>query len=386
MSEWAAIIYGRTYEVDFRLLTRPKDFNNKAVNWAKEHILATMRSPEELYGCQRWSVFQDDDYCVVGLTCMASDLSEEMNADEVHRPIYVFVGFVTRRKNGVTIPIPSRNLEPFKKIYKEYVSKRWEEKVYQTEQVDKSSQALSEYRQEEQLQIENVVNSGSVELNVNQSQVSLWFDSPEKRKLLWSSAAQKQGTFSLCLGLARLKDVVYGPFLNVSVNGLSKEITIQMEKEKIVDAYEYDSKASRQEDNTSHVVEPLKKPKGNASASKFDFVNFSVGAIGGAMGGMVRGPAGSIVGGAVGGSIGGVVGDTVGGIIGGAAGGALGGGLIGLVVGGTLSGLISLGLKRSENDDEPPPLTPKKADLSQNKSLSKQTPFGFRKKSGSDKD
>ena len=45
-SKWAAIVYSRTYEVDFRFIVLPKAFTEKDKKWAEKYILGTTRLPE----------------------------------------------------------------------------------------------------------------------------------------------------------------------------------------------------------------------------------------------------------------------------------------------------------------------------------------------------
>ncbi|NJN08167.1 MAG: hypothetical protein HC815_09270 [Richelia sp. RM1_1_1] len=70
MNQWSALVYGRTYEVDFRLIAMPEDFNDEDKKWALKYILGTTRSPEKLPEQPRWSLFKNDKYCVVGVTAL----------------------------------------------------------------------------------------------------------------------------------------------------------------------------------------------------------------------------------------------------------------------------------------------------------------------------
>ena len=72
--QWAAIVYGRTYHLDFRFITIPHDFTASDITWASQHILATTHQARNLPSNPRWSLFKNDSYCVVGITCMVRDL------------------------------------------------------------------------------------------------------------------------------------------------------------------------------------------------------------------------------------------------------------------------------------------------------------------------
>ncbi len=102
MSEWSAIAYGRTYEVDYRFLAIPQDFTREDCEWAKKYIVATMHYRENLKNL-RWSMFKNQKYCVIGLTCRVSNfinsndnIQFDISADKHKRPIYVFVGYVAK--------------------------------------------------------------------------------------------------------------------------------------------------------------------------------------------------------------------------------------------------------------------------------------------------
>ncbi|MDF5711446.1 MAG: hypothetical protein PUP90_28165 [Nostoc sp. S4] len=103
MSDWSAIAYGRTYEVDYRFLAIPEDFTPIDCEWAKKYIVATMHYRENLKGYFRQSIFKNKKYCVIGLTCRVSDLINnndniqfDIGYDKQNRYIYVFIGHVAK--------------------------------------------------------------------------------------------------------------------------------------------------------------------------------------------------------------------------------------------------------------------------------------------------
>lgn len=223
MSNWATIIYGRTYEVDFRLIVKPEDFEDQDIEWAKSHILVTTRWAEKLSDRPRWSVFKNCRHCIVGVTCMASEISQDINEDRIGRPLFVFVGYVAKAPFS---PIPPMNLELFKPIYDQYVRQRWFEKSYQTREADllsKSEYAELEYSQPEYT-ADDVI--AIPVLNVNSDRIYLWSDNDENRQLLWLGASQEQAPVpvSLCLGLERKEDAIQGVFLNATAIDVSEKI------------------------------------------------------------------------------------------------------------------------------------------------------------------
>ena len=81
----------------------PNNFTAQDIQWASTYIVATTQQARNLAGSPRWSLFKNDSYCVVGVTCMVRDLIKQSAADSVNimtkddqgRPLYVFVGYVT---------------------------------------------------------------------------------------------------------------------------------------------------------------------------------------------------------------------------------------------------------------------------------------------------
>lgn len=236
MSEWSAIVYGRTYEVDYRLIAIPEDFRNQEQKWALNYIKGTARTSEALPGRPRWSLFKNKDYCVVGVTCMARELianskyefSEEMTKDSVARPLYLFVGYVARPPFP---PIPSMNFEFFSQLYN-YVEQRWTVKSYQ----EASSTPISVLYEEQkdladsELRPSKNFDPKEYEFKADKQKAFLWLDTEEERKNLWFLAEQQAikspEDFSLCLGLANQKDALDSPFENVIVANFKDRISL----------------------------------------------------------------------------------------------------------------------------------------------------------------
>lgn len=220
----ATIIYGRTLDEGFRLLVKPNDFGKDETEWAKKCILATVRSDEKLPSGKRWAVFQNEKHCIVGVACMASELSSDMNTDG-KRNLYTFVGLVGRDYFGV----PTMDVEPFRKAYEEYVRPRWLDKFSSHAEAQRVADQFPSTYREEKLNLVIVPESQDiVQWNMDFTRAKLFPDSESRREKLWIEAtrqARSKKDFSLCLGLARKKDVVEnGRFLNVTVVGLKEEI------------------------------------------------------------------------------------------------------------------------------------------------------------------
>lgn len=248
MSKWSALVYGRTYEVDFRLIAMPEIFTEQDKQWALKHILGTTRSPEKLSEQPRWSLFKNEHHCVIGVTCMARELIqnsryaivEDMTKDFGGRPIYVFVGYVAELDREHALPpIPKysdKDLEIFAPLY-EYVQQRWLVKSYQQES---KFPLLSKYEEIDYLAAQLFTDFDGDYFNLNQidSQiVRLWPD--ENKENLWLAAAQQitnsqAKSVSLCLGLATQKDAVESPFLNATAFGIRQKDDISRKIESSV--------------------------------------------------------------------------------------------------------------------------------------------------------
>ncbi|MEM8777602.1 MAG: hypothetical protein AAGF26_01760 [Cyanobacteria bacterium P01_G01_bin.49] len=248
--KWASIVYSRTYEVDFRLLAVPENFNANDKQWSLDYILATTRSAKELSEKPRWSLFKNSKYCVIGVTCMLRDLisqdsqiSEDMTKDSKLRPLYGFFGYVskvgTEGKNSDFPFYRDNDIKLFKPLY-QYISEQWLVKNY--EELSRVSK-LTEYRDLDYVQsqpsTDDSMDSNLLQLNYqyqshrysNQSrqQIFLWPDSKESRRKLWISAYKCKYPTSLYLGLVKENDILSSPFLN----GTNDKIT----KQKIIDRY-----------------------------------------------------------------------------------------------------------------------------------------------------
>jgi hypothetical protein len=241
MSKWSALVYGRTYEVDFRLIAMPKDFTKTDQDWAEKYILGTTKAPEKLPEHPRWSLFKNEKYCVVGVTAMARELVQEVqdeNCDNITkdsqgRPLYLFVGYVANlEKEAGCPPIPSylgSNIDLFKPLYNKYIGQCWSIKSYQ-----EASRVpiLAEYEELDYIASQKFAefDSDYFALNFKNTQVVyLWKNDEKERENLWLSSAKNIATsssISLCLGLATQKDASKSPFLNVTASSVKEKESV----------------------------------------------------------------------------------------------------------------------------------------------------------------
>ncbi|MBW4571208.1 MAG: DUF3169 family protein [Tolypothrix carrinoi HA7290-LM1] len=287
MSRWAVIVYGRTYEVDFRFLALPHDFNRAEQDWTMAHIQTMTRLAEDLPGKPRWAVFKNDKLCVVGVACMARDLGSQVNTndeeditrDQRGRPLYTFVGYATRLGEQDVVEIPdylNKNLSLFSRPYYEYVSVNWRVKSYDS----RSSVAIPTDYQDclPTVEIPADLNRREFSLNVAEDDaVYLWCDREEERHYLWTAAAEQiraGHNVSLCLGLALRNNAINGAFLNATAADVAaKEKIIRIQERTPVSLPDSASKLSEPTPN-------LQSPGSGKHKIVFILLQVSAGIIG----------------------------------------------------------------------------------------------------------
>ena len=220
MSEkWAAIVYGRSYHLDFRFITLPYNFTSKDTAWALEHILATTQQARNLAGSPRWSLFKQDNFCIFGVTCMARDLIDIMARDDRGRPLYIFVGYVAQLEGEPATAIPAyggSNIACFQALYRE-VEKVWSVKDYER---NSRTPSLSQY-QTLDCPVEEVLAALDAPLQLNDrsknpDKTYLWSSMEQQNQLLWQASARCSQPTSLCLNI-KGKALNNSPFLNQTV-------------------------------------------------------------------------------------------------------------------------------------------------------------------------
>jgi len=238
MSKWSAIVYSRTYEVDFRLIAVPDYFNDEDQKWALNHILGTTRSTGSLDVQPRWSLFKNERYCVIGVTCRATDLTtEDRTKDFQQRPLFTFVGYVSQvdKEQGLPSipPYTGKNLEFFKPLYRHYICSPdiWFVKSY-----EKASKSPIKSKAHEliypDLQQPTDFNLQKYQLQADDTIVSLWSDSETDRANLWFAVVQHAITYpnksmSLCLGLSTQSEASYSSFWNATAFDVIEPVSVK---------------------------------------------------------------------------------------------------------------------------------------------------------------
>ncbi|MEL6494120.1 MAG: hypothetical protein AAFQ41_03225 [Cyanobacteria bacterium J06623_7] len=217
-NRWAAIVYGRTYHLDFRFITVPHDFTPPDLNWAASHIVATTQGARNLAASPRWSLFKSDRFCVVGTTCMIKELLGQTVKDDRGRPLYAFFGYATPLDSGLSLdnlPPYSDCLADFQPLYGE-IERVWSVKNYES---NSTKPALSQYASvkfsdaaiAQPLSVATQLNLP----NQHPEQIYLWPNQLEKNKRLWQASAHCPQTVAVCLNI-KGKPLVNSPFLNQS--------------------------------------------------------------------------------------------------------------------------------------------------------------------------
>ena len=229
---WAKIVYGRSYYLDFRFITIPHDFTADEIAWVSPYILATTQKARNLKSHPRWTLFKNDSHCVVGVTCMVRDLIgmtedaiEAMTNDDLGRPLYVFVGFVTRlNRDKILSDFPAytqTHLNSFEPLYQD-VEKVWLVKDYHNRQP-----LLSEYKPLH-TSIDTTDGSSFVsripQLNDRTRyphKTFVWQRSKEQNNHLWLASAVCSQSTSVCLNING-KYLVNSPFLNQTTTNIEQ--------------------------------------------------------------------------------------------------------------------------------------------------------------------
>ena len=219
MSErWAAIVYGRTYHLDFRFITVPHNFTAEDINWASEHIVATTRQARKLAGSPRWSLFKNTRFCIVGVTATVKDLIGDTVRDDRGRPLYIFVGYVAQlssQQQIANLPAYSSNLDNFKTLYRE-IEPVWLVKNYDPESKHPTASQYHPLFFHDC----NLDNHNVPVLNRNSKyphKIYLWPSLAHQNKLLWQTSSLCPDSTSICLNING-KALVNSPFLNLSSN------------------------------------------------------------------------------------------------------------------------------------------------------------------------
>ena len=238
--EWAAIIYGRSYHIDFRFISIPKDFTDLEKNWAAQYILSTFRQANKLSSSPRWSLFKNRSHCIVGVTCMVRDLLTGMDQsiidllskDNRGRPLYIFVGYTTRLRSSIQINnfpfYQDKYLYPFQNLYQHILQVWWLEEYRKN-----SKQPILDSYQSQNFQNHQQIDHDNLDLakQINHQgkyphQTYLWQNTANQKQSLWITAALCNQPLSICISDQSIRNIISNssPFLNQTVISDSSKV------------------------------------------------------------------------------------------------------------------------------------------------------------------
>ncbi len=251
---WAPIVYSRTLNVDFRLLTMPEKMSQDEVDWVLEHISGTTTYADDLRESSRWSLFKNDSLCVFGLTCMAALVSGiKVVAD--NRDLYLFAGWAARIDKTAYPqaphhpPIPPLSVikQPpfwvFRTLY-DFVDLMWEDdrttlselqkeigrpfrRVPQMEQILKRNRHLIAEQRKAVAAESDQLNYDGLKLSTIPYESDDQAAQTQKNDMIWAEAALTDKPVSVCLGLPDQSTAIKGPFLNACLRSIPAADLVQ---------------------------------------------------------------------------------------------------------------------------------------------------------------
>ncbi|MEI7676537.1 MAG: hypothetical protein WCJ03_07140 [Bacteroidales bacterium] len=239
--EWSAIVYARTYEVDFRFIAIPQGYTNDDIADIESYVLVSTRLAEKLPSQPRWSLYRNARQCVFGVTCMANELVDAakstdidisnwatMTRDNCSCPLFLFVGYVCNDGKAIAPAFDQLQLSLFTPLY-QYVVEQWFVKPYQ--ESSRIAIRLPYTLQKWNIKGNSELNPKPLEPLINFKETGKIFFIPDDEKILkadiWNTIAKQPIEASLCFGLSRERDVLDSPLLIASL-----PINKEMIKEK----------------------------------------------------------------------------------------------------------------------------------------------------------
>ena len=231
-NRWAPLVYGRTKDVDFRLLAVPEGVSPMMKRWMRLHITGATVFPDDLRDGHRWSIFKNDEYCCFGLTCMASWVSTQRTIVE-DRELYLFAGYAAKvdpqayPDEPYHPPIPTLEsldeppFQVFRTLY-DYVDFLWDD--------DRTSMSTEEIEADIEKpfrvvpRIEQVLKKfgpapepNFEELNREADCLRILMHHDKINAGYWNEAANCSGYVSLAIRLPDRSSADLGPYLNATV-------------------------------------------------------------------------------------------------------------------------------------------------------------------------
>ncbi|MDA1014418.1 MAG: hypothetical protein O3A00_08205 [Planctomycetota bacterium] len=232
---WAPLVYGRTLNVDFRLLAIPEETSREDIDWFQRMVNGAIIYPDALRTGHRWAVFKNERYCAFGLVCMAALVSAKRVVVQT-RDLYLFAGYVARIDPTLYPDPPHHPRIPplgivdqppftvFRTLW-DYVDFLWDDTRTSSEELLSDTQ--KPFRPVPQLEglLSNspIVESSSA---LNRTPGKCAVHSEANESLLWSEAIQSTIPTSLCLRMPDRLSARSAPFENVTIDGIESDSVI----------------------------------------------------------------------------------------------------------------------------------------------------------------
>lgn len=226
----SVLIYGRTYEVDYRWLANPDDFTSEDLRSALEYIQAVNKAHHEHYSGSpprdlvSWLFWSNKRYCVFGILCNVSLILDETSTQRLEKDLsrdnqtrsipYTFLGYVHQKPTDICkLPLIYPNLKLFEPLC-EYISEKWFEKYTNNPPLSIKYKSLEELGLSN-LDLFEIDSEDRVCLNLKSGTVNFYPDRKEYIDILLNLAARSERPTSLIIGKLPKKFISAGIFLNI---------------------------------------------------------------------------------------------------------------------------------------------------------------------------
>lgn len=246
MSEfaWSALIYTRTYRVDYHYVVKPTDFGEDEIAWLESYLAEILSATNRQYGAHppvgllHRFMLSSKQHWVIGILCdvpsllddqerqaladkfLSSEVSKgrDLSRDEADRRIaYMRLAYVIRKNGGKQIPPINFDIGIFKPLY-EHVAQRWLIPYKKpAETIDYRSDRDSIQR----ILATEVEFSDLPALNTNPDHLSLYPNDNSYPKSLWYSFSFCDAPTSLLISKVGDESLKTGQFMNASLPNIT---------------------------------------------------------------------------------------------------------------------------------------------------------------------
>lgn len=204
---WFPVVYGRTLNIDFRVLTMPNGARPQEKTFIERASGLVTRQADSLTDCHRIALASEEGQILFGVACLLRDVvgQQELISSVGPRANYFFAGFWGRAIGAVVLPSLDELNPSFVLSHSKYVRDLWQTQR-RNECVDVEAISTPPWSQRH-----TNVEMFNETFNYRRDQAFIWRDSPNQRERLWNAAirtvTQSSQPFSLYLGLNSRRDV-----------------------------------------------------------------------------------------------------------------------------------------------------------------------------------